>query len=159
MSQPSLSILTLREIRRIARQNQFSFPHFTSVPKETVLSYIRQNASVEVMHALYNEAMEKAKRSISQNRSTEHSAEHTESRKQRRRIKEYQSVKARSEYQCKEYLAIPSAEEIKDCYTSFYDATSDNAVKLVVCGVCGREVGVVVDDVKVIDILDLPNRH
>ena len=38
-----------------------------------------------------------------------------------------------------EFLALPSDVVRKSCYRDFYEATSNAALKLVVCAVCGRE--------------------
>ena len=153
-----ISALTVKEILGIIRKYQFSIPHYQTSSKETLLAYIAQNASVEVLNALENCSREKEDARTYQI-SMETGEQGDSTRRQRRRIEEYRPTKARINYNSAEYLENATHDEIKACYTAFYKATSNNAVKQVVCAICGREVGVIVDDVRIISLDDLANKH
>ena len=55
------------------------------------------------------------------------------------------------------FLEPPSDETIKNCYRQFYDATSNSALRLSVCAVCGRERDHHPDKVTTLDLNDIPS--
>ncbi len=59
------------------------------------------------------------------------------------------------------FLDLPSADEVKECYRRFHQATSNEAVATSVCGVCGREsCNLEGGDSNIsVDISELPNSH
>ena len=63
------------------------------------------------------------------------------------------------EYKSEHFLDLPTEVEVKNCYEQFYAFTSQPAVKMVVCGVCAREVGCVDEEVTCHRISDIPNGH
>ncbi|EMD31208.1 hypothetical protein CERSUDRAFT_78293 [Gelatoporia subvermispora B] len=56
-----------------------------------------------------------------------------------------------------EFLKLPSEDEVKNCYRAFHTATSNDALKMAVCGVCARELSVHDDQVKPHPLSLLPN--
>ena len=56
-----------------------------------------------------------------------------------------------------EFLDLPSEAERKSCYREFYQATSNTALKLVVCAVCGRERDYRPDKVSSVGLKDIPS--
>lgn len=56
-----------------------------------------------------------------------------------------------------EFLDLPSEATRKSCYRRFYEATSNAALKLVVCAVCGRERDHLPDKVLNLDIEEIPS--
>ncbi|KIJ13524.1 hypothetical protein PAXINDRAFT_13640 [Paxillus involutus ATCC 200175] len=61
------------------------------------------------------------------------------------------------EYDPSKFLVLPTDEELKDCYTRFWKATSNAAVETSICGVCARECGVIDNRLSQISLSDLPN--
>lgn len=57
------------------------------------------------------------------------------------------------------YLELPSPEELRQCHQKFYDATSNDALRLVTCGVCAREELDALAVTKETVLEDLPNLH
>ena len=55
------------------------------------------------------------------------------------------------------FLELPTDAERKQCYTHFYDATSNTAVEHCICGVCAQECGVLDDSVMVMPLSLMPN--
>lgn len=56
-----------------------------------------------------------------------------------------------------EFLNLPSEATRKSCYRQFYEATSKDALKLVVCAVCGRERDHIPDNVLSLDVKEIPS--
>ena len=57
------------------------------------------------------------------------------------------------------FLRAPTQRTRERCYTRFYQATSNAAVEICVCAVCGRECSVKADDVLMMPLSLLPNNH
>ena len=55
------------------------------------------------------------------------------------------------------YLDLPTQAEVNSLYRDFYNATSNHAVRRVVCGVCAREWGSTDADVKLVNVKDITN--
>lgn len=56
-----------------------------------------------------------------------------------------------------DFLELPSEATRKSCYRQFHEATSNAALKLVVCAVCGREQGHQPDKVSSMDTKEIPS--
>lgn len=56
-----------------------------------------------------------------------------------------------------EFLDLPSEAIRKSCYRQFYEATSNAALKLAVCAVCGRERDCQSDGVSSLDVKEIPS--
>ena len=153
------SALTLIEIRTTSRQNGFITPRSAPTQKEDLLLSVAQHASPNVVSTLTGLAREKeGSRPSSPRRSRPEEAEAGRPGV-RRRLEEFQPVKARHTYDQSKYLDLPTAaDEVNASYRHFYEATSNNALKMVVCGVCSRKVGVQDDNV-LLPLQDLPNGH
>ncbi len=57
------------------------------------------------------------------------------------------------------FLDLPSDDHLKECYSQFYNATSNAATKDVICAVCAREISVTGDGISTLKIEDIPNPH
>jgi len=57
------------------------------------------------------------------------------------------------------FLELPSKSSVHRCYEDFYNATSDTALKTMVCGVCAREASVQNDGLLTIRMQDLPTNR
>lgn len=58
-----------------------------------------------------------------------------------------------------DFMALPTEQEHRACYSAFYQATSNAAVASKTCGICAREVSVLADAVKDVPISLLPNAY
>jgi len=153
------SSLTSKEIVNTARGQGFQIPRSASRRKEDLLAFIAQNASPNIISALVLQAHKK-ETSEPKGRKRRRTEEPEGERPHiRRRVVEFRPVKPRHTYDHNKYLELPTADEVKACYRCFYEATSNAAVKMVVCGVCSREVGIQDDGVRMVRLQDLPNVH
>lgn len=57
------------------------------------------------------------------------------------------------------FLELPSSSVVHRCYEDFYNATSNAALRTVVCGVCAREVSVANDELSMMDMRTLPTHR
>jgi len=57
------------------------------------------------------------------------------------------------------YLTLPTEEEHKACYRKFYEATSSAAISAGTCGACARECGAMDEDLKRMELSDVPNSY
>jgi len=86
--------------------------------------------------------------------------------KRKRTITEFQTRKARragdieqDDHNTSRFLELPSDSAIRRCYEDFYDATSNSALKTMVCGICAREVSVMNDRLSMVDMSTLPTHR
>ena len=56
-----------------------------------------------------------------------------------------------------EFLELPSDEVVRSCYRQFYEATSNSALNIAVCAVCGRERDYLPDNVVSFNLQDIPS--
>ena len=135
MSNLECSTLTFKEICEIARQNGLVLPRFALTTKAVLLLYIAGNGSSDVIDTLSNRAQERSK---GKKRVYD---DEVGGRNVRRRLRfnHFQPVHARVEYDGANFFELPTADEVKECYRSFYRATSNKALKMFVCSVCARE--------------------
>src|ERR1700724_417394 len=80
-------------------------------------------------------------------------------RRVRPRLAGLDPVIPRDKYDVKQFLDLPSKEEVHRCYRQFYQATSNNSLKMGVCGICGRELSCGEHGLKRIPLQELPNNH
>jgi len=65
----------------------------------------------------------------------------------------------RDAHDVSKFLELPSKSSVHRCYEDFYNATSDAALKTLVCGICAREVSVQNDGLSTIHMQDLPTHQ
>ena len=140
--------LTVKELRACAH-GRLNLPKTIGERKETLVAHVFAHASgdlgIEVEKAL-------TLKFAVQERGAK-----------RRREGEHNAVPARNpphildDHDPNRYLDLPSEAQVKALYKKFYDATSNNAVQRVVCGVCAREWGRKDTDVQQIELSQIPN--
>ena len=157
MANIEYSALSIKEICEIARQNGLTLPRFAVVRKESLLSYISQNGTSNLIVALINRAQEKC---VGTSKKRVHDDDEGE-RNVRPRLDwdGFRQVHSRDEYDSSMFLKLPTSEEVRACYRSFYGATSNKALKMLVCSVCARELLLWEEGVQVLRLEDLPNGH
>ena len=86
--------------------------------------------------------------------------------KRKRTVTDFQTRKAQrtgdvpeDDNDTSRFLEPPSHSAIHRCYEDFYNATSNAALKTVVCGICAREVNVMNDRLSTADISTLPTHR
>jgi hypothetical protein len=57
----------------------------------------------------------------------------------------------------KDFFQLPSSEQVKQCYRAYYEATHPNSLKKGTCAVCAREVDMLRDQLKQINLDEVPN--
>ncbi|CUA73486.1 hypothetical protein RSOLAG22IIIB_05336 [Rhizoctonia solani] len=58
-----------------------------------------------------------------------------------------------------DFLYTPSQDDYMRCYRAFYEATSNDAIKQLVCGICARLLNSNASRMTQIELSNLPNRH
>ena len=66
-------------------------------------------------------------------------------------------VAADEDYGPSKFLELPTEEERRNCYAAFYQATSNDAVKMGVCGVCAQECNIIADELVKTQLHFIPN--
>jgi hypothetical protein len=156
MNTAEITVLTVMELRNISRQRNFALPRAALASKDHLLSYIEQYASSDDIAAFVDEAEKKRER---QSRKRCYIDEDNEHKRVRRQTGEFQPVKPRDHYDGDRYLDVPIIDDVKSCYRSFYERTSNKMVKMAVCGVCARELLVQDENVQVLPLHNIPNHH
>jgi len=148
MEAAELSALTIKEILKICRDSGLSIPTSASSRKQNLLDFVAGSVDGKVHEKLQRAAIEKV--NSKSMRSGKHpcieESSHP-SRQVRRHIEEFRQVISREDYDSSKFLDLPSESEVKGCYRHFYNATSNNAVRMVVCAICAREVSCLEDEV------------
>lgn len=158
MNIDKVSGLTTREILQIARKTITIPLSIANHRKSAILQYINQQGNDNVYDDLHTAWA--AKTSMKRNRSRAESLqEDLGCGSQRRRIEEFGACLLRDQYNNENFLDLPTWSEVKECYQRFYAATGNNAIRMVVCAVCAREIGQVEEEVSVLNLAHLPNAH
>ncbi|PPQ74787.1 hypothetical protein CVT24_003726 [Panaeolus cyanescens] len=171
----NLSVLTVAHLKSIARQNGITIPRHIPNVKSRIVEHIQQHASRDAMAVFEQEVLEAVSR-----RNNDTVTAHTKRTKRQNlahqldsdedeedygtqhlgphpRIETFQPVKDRDDYNTSKFLDLPTEDEVKECNRDFFNTTSQNAVKLTVCAVCAREVGVVSEEVQQLSLENIPN--
>lgn len=145
-----LSHLTVPEICNIAK-GLLSIPKHRRGRKEIFIQYVLEHADDRLKHML--EDAVKA-------RITD------QPRKRKRSFTKFQTRKVRcaadveqDTHDTSRFLELPPSSVIQSCYEEFYNATSNAALKTMVCGICAREVNVTSDGLAIVAMDSLPTHR
>ena len=140
--------LVVNELKACSRR-RLKLPSRVLARKDILVAHIVEHAPEEVRTAIW-QALEKK-------------YPHQYRAGKRRNDEEHTPVPARNpphlgdDHDPNQYLNLPSPAEVKAVYCQFFDATSNHAVRRVVCGVCAREYGRKQGGVETIRLVDIPN--
>ena len=135
LTKSRLDLLSLPEIRYVTRR-RLKFTRHT-VTKDAIMDHILQYASDDLLYDLKIAIANKVDADLP------------------RKISNL-SVQGANPYR---YMDLPDAARVRECYSEFYKATSNQAVKFVTCAVCAREVGVEEHNVRIVPLTEIPNSH
>jgi hypothetical protein len=159
MTSFDFSTLTIKELCETARQYGLILPRYAVVKKERLLSYISQNGTSHLFDALGNRVREKVDKGVKLKK-REHDCEDDDGGKNvQRRLEGFRPAGSRDQYNNNMFLHLSSSDEVKACYRSFYGATSNLALKMLICSVCARELLLQEESVRVLRLKNLPNNH
>ena len=147
-----ISKLLVKDILAAAK-GKLAIPHPVRVKKSTLADYVVANLTPALEDGLH-ELLARQPRPPATATATD-----------RKRKREDESLPTRKaprpdtddEDDTGEFLDIPSEAVRKSCYREFYEATSNSALKLVVCAVCGRERDHRPDGVSSLDLKEIPS--
>ena len=142
-----LSCLTVPAICSIVK-GSLTIPRYSRGKKESLIHYILEHADANLKESL-GEAVE--------------ACTTDQPLKRKRTVTEFQTRKVRraedieqDDHDVSRFLEVPSSSRIHRCYKDFYDATSNAALKTLVCGICAREVSIKNDGLSIMPIHTLP---
>jgi hypothetical protein len=152
-----LSLLSTKSILECLK-GALSISRAQRQSKELLIERVIQDAPTEHLHRLL---------ALGQVKLAEKEKKGQESRKRKRDDQDEENSTRRvaqrlqdtEDYEPSKFLAVPTEEEVKNCYGRFYHATSNTAVEMSICGVCARECSVVDDQVKKVLLSNLPNTN
>ncbi|KAK6992015.1 hypothetical protein R3P38DRAFT_2571602 [Favolaschia claudopus] len=131
-----ISLLTVNEIRAITL-SYITLPRELGKRKAEILQHIRSNGSEELLQALKTAAEQKeAQKGTVAGQKRKRSGDTQSSRRVARKT-DSDVVEPNT---CDKFLQIPNTEETKRIYRAYYEATSNAAIAMMVCGVCAREI-------------------
>ena len=149
---PTLDDVTRLDVQAIlsATKGCLSVPSHVRRSKDRLTHFVVDNMSPELSGKL--EALLVARDNSQTGRS---------SRQKRRRQEAdpFPRKVARADEGCKadEFLELPSDDVVRNCYRQFYEATSNSALKMAICAVCGRERDYRPDNVVTLNLRDIPS--
>ena len=151
-----LGRLTIKEIH--AKMNgHLIFTHTERQKKERLLERVIRDASPNQLAAMLEAARQKSPPSWKQKR--EASTDHRQEGQGDGGDNRHTGGKRDHAKSPAEFLYVPSEEEIRACYASCYDATSNAAVEQATCGMCARECSIIEDGISSIPLSLLPDSH
>ena len=72
---------------------------------------------------------------------------------------DFTSINGREFYQSNRFLDLPTDDEVKLCYRLFYQQTSNSAICMAICAICGREMMIREDTIVNVPLDNIPNSH
>ena len=135
LTKDRLKLLDIDEIRRLCRK-RIKLTRLTR-SKESIVDHVFQYASDDLLHDLKIAVAYKVDADLP------------------RKLRTLSDSSGDS----KGYMQLPDSALVHKCYADFYQATSNNAVKVVTCAVCAREVSVEEHGVRVVPLVGIPNAH
>ena len=157
-----LNRLTARDILQVCGSLRFAVPSTARQHKAQLLDLIVTRAPTAVLSALRNLIDQNNEKNRLKRKAHDADLEpfNTTHLPVTRRISyDYETIPHRDEYKSAQFLDLPTSQETQYSYRQFYEATSNAAVCMSVCGVCAREVGWKEDQVKQFRLDQLPNVH
>jgi hypothetical protein len=142
--------LTVKELRACAH-GRLKIPNDVGQRKERLAAHVLCHAYGELQEELEKTLLSKSGRQKPEGK--------------RRHDEEHTILPARNppyladDHDPNRYLDLPSDVEVKSMYKDFYEATSNHAVKRLICGVCAREWGRKDAEVKEVELTAIPNAH
>lgn len=156
-----LSILTVNELRGLC-QGVLPLNRATVSRKDKIIAAISSHTSNDIRVAAIEMATKK--RNLNQSADSAHQIirkrkrqEEYNNRRVTQRLEEEISI-FEEEGNIESFMEIPAHQELKQIYRNFYNATSQSAVQICVCGVCGREM-MLSDGVIESLLAEIPNGH
>lgn len=156
-----ISQLSIREICSHLREN-LAVNRSLQHDKSQLLDYIIGNAPPQLLDILREAGQSKAtaREQAKETRAVTRKRKLAETQNTRRTAAHIENELEAIESECRDihkFLELPTNEEVKSCYGKFWDATSNKALQMTICGVCAREVSVHEDRPRLWRLTDLPN--
>ena len=160
----TLSVLTEREIRTVLDTTTIPVAREQRRPKVSFLEHVIKVAPSHKLVELLQQAGAKKKRKRDTRDQLNGSCKHArqEVGTAMKENEEDGAVDEQGEHislLSPGFLQAPSRHTQKQCYAQFYEATSNTALDMCVCGVCGRECTVQEDRVSLMPLSLMPNSH
>ncbi|THU78170.1 hypothetical protein K435DRAFT_700671 [Dendrothele bispora CBS 962.96] len=140
-SEDTLSVLTREELHKLTR-NLIHIPSRSRSRKADLISFVLQHGSDELLTSLEHAATTKAPRKAPTPNSTTSKPQREDDEPPQRNTTRRVHEPWHQLHDLNQFLRLPNKQELHSRYQRFYEATSNEAVAMVVCGICGREVGV-----------------
>lgn len=130
--------------------------------KDLLLDHILANAQPELLDVLREAGRSKvaAQDQAQQLRENTRKRKRVETENTRRtaaRVEEESVAIEHGHHNIHKFLELPTSEEVDSCYHKFWEATSNKALQMSICGVCAREVSIHNDHPRLWCLTDLPN--
>ncbi|GLB44644.1 putative G-quadruplex DNA unwinding [Lyophyllum shimeji] len=160
----AVAVLTAQELRDLCR-NRLTLSRQSQLRKAAIIEAIFAQGTPEFQALVCDAAQEKrlavaAAREIQAETRKRKKIEAVMDRRVARRLDDgYADGRQVEEHDTSRFLELPTSAQVKSCYQAFYKATSAHAVRMLICGVCAREVGIKQDGISTWALCDIPNRH
>lgn len=130
--------------------------------KNLLLDYILANAQPELLGVLRKAgrskvAIREQAQELRDNTRKRKRVETENSRRTAARVEEESVAIEHGHRDIHKFLELPSSEEVQYCYRKFWEATSNEALQMTICGVCAREVSMRDDHPRLWPLTNLPN--
>ena len=150
-----LRMLTVEEITSVLSANEVPVPRDRQRPKAALVEHAIKVAPSDVLEELLRQAANKRKRRADDEKPRR------EQKRARQEGDDRDEEKASMQDEGVEmphlFLKTPSELTRARCYQRFYEATSNGALEMCVCAVCGRECTVKEDKVMMMPLSLMPN--
>lgn len=149
-----LNTLTIPELSALVK-NRLAIPRDSRTSKQLFIEFVLDNAAPDLQISIRDAITAKASKKSEDQR--QRKRKRNEAQNFRRRTAARVEAEIDEVRDISKFLELPDEARVKECYRQFYNATSNAAVRLVVCAVCAREVNVQSDSVIECHLSALPN--
>ncbi|THG97984.1 hypothetical protein EW026_g4134 [Hermanssonia centrifuga] len=151
-----LAVLTIPELKEQLR-GQMEMPRAATKCKADMVEWIIVHADLDLKTHLTEVCEQKCHR-IEQTAQSKKRKRH-ETQRMQRKIRRVERIDRSAEHDIEKYLDLASEAQLDQCFLEFIEATSNSAMKHVLCAVCAREVSVQEDNVHTLRSEDIPHAH
>ncbi|KAI9069200.1 hypothetical protein FKP32DRAFT_1608522 [Trametes sanguinea] len=149
-----LSVLTVTEIEGLLL-GKLSIPRSARRPKAALIDFVLQNATEEISNLLRTAVQQK--NVDREERIREKRRREADEAFQRRVAQRREVAEERETRHPEQYLALPSTDQVTQCFHEFYNATGNSKLATRVCGICARQLSVFADGMQEVGLAQLGN--
>lgn len=157
LTRENVASLTRTQLQECAR-GRVELPRAVLKSKDALVAYILASGCEEIFEEIRNRILNKEMGLVNREVGSETRKRKREERKvAHRKVARLETSLGEEAHDTSKFLELPTDAQVKTCYRQFYEATSNEAIRMEVCAICAQERSVRRDRVAVCKLADLPH--